>query len=73
MIDMAKRQPKKVDPTSSQPAKKPKLVKFAPQMLDQIEKLAARNGSDASEEIRIAVRKYLESLDLWPVPDDPVN
>lgn len=36
-----------------------------------LETLAARNDSDITEEIRIAIRKHLTENGLWPHADKP--
>lgn len=38
-----------------------------------LKRLAERNASDMSEEIRIAVRERLERVGLWPLPPQKMN
>lgn len=49
-----------------------KLVRLQERMWNQLDILVDRNGSSATEEIRIAVREHLRAAGLWPPPtDDP--
>lgn len=51
--------------------RKPRRLAGIPEkMAKQIDILVKRNGSDFTEEVRIAVRERLERSGLWPV-DDP--
>ncbi len=60
---MAKKKPQ------AQDAKRHQLnLRLHPDIRAQLDILCARNASDLSEEIRIAVRKHLKDNDLWPPP-----
>lgn len=46
--------------------KKPFQLRLHDLMKQGLEVLATRNGSDVTEEIRIAIRKHLADNGLWP-------
>ncbi len=43
-------------------------LRLHPRMRQQLELLAERNFSNLTDEIRIAIRKHLETAGLWPPP-----
>ena len=49
----------------------PFQIRMHPLFRRQLEKLVERNGSDLTEEIRIAIRERLERAGLWPPPGRP--
>jgi hypothetical protein len=46
-------------------------LRLHPKMRAQLEALAERNFSNMTDEIRIAIRKHLESVGMWPPPPPP--
>ena len=67
MNAMAKQKPK----SSNERYRKPRRIAGIPESLaKQIDILVERNQSDFTEEVRNAVREYLEKRGLWPIPKD---
>lgn len=51
--------------------RKPRRVIGVPEKLcAQLDVLATRHASDITEEVRTAVREYLERHNLWPLAED---
>ena len=57
---------------SDRHAKKTVSLRLNDAMLEMLDELATKNGSDRTEEIRIAVRKHLAENGMWP-PSQPAK
>ena len=44
-------------------------LRLHPLLRQQLQKSADRNATTITEEARTALRKYLESVGLWPIPE----
>jgi hypothetical protein len=73
MQTMAKKKPSADEATgprktSGKNKQKAFQLRLNPVLREQAQKLADRNASDLSDEIRRALREYLERNQLWPPP-----
>jgi hypothetical protein len=69
MIATMANERKKKEPPKDRHANKALPLRMHPLMRKQLDKLALKNATKATEEARRAIRLLLESEGLWPVAD----